>query len=282
MMTLGLRTLLGPLATATGMLSFVPSAEAELSFCNDTGFSASVAIGYLGEKEWTSEGWWNADPGECVTTVVSPRAQAYYYWHALNENGEYVSEDYYFCTSDEVFTIVGDTDCKSRGYDRVSFSEIRIDVDGSAEVRLTTALAPEAPPKRKTPEPQVENSEAKETSEPSTAEAPSTDDLTDTAVLDFPLIKATLLGEWRDKNNDLVTMIIDRDKLEDQFGDISAPASWRLAGTCAGAAGQGPVMLVEYEDGVGGTLCWLMLGLDDNQLVLRAVNRTELMEFIRE
>ncbi|MEO0372962.1 MAG: DUF1036 domain-containing protein, partial [Pseudomonadota bacterium] len=97
-------------------------AAAQLSFCNETGVNASIAIGYLAGDTWTSEGWWTAQPGQCVTAVDAPQPQAYYYWHAVSENGEFASDAYFFCAVDDVFTIIGDQDCEARGHDRVAFT----------------------------------------------------------------------------------------------------------------------------------------------------------------
>ncbi|MEM7734007.1 MAG: DUF1036 domain-containing protein, partial [Pseudomonadota bacterium] len=65
--------------SAGWVLTLVPPAAAELSFCNDTDVNASIAIGYLAGDKWTSEGWWTAPPGQCITAVDAPQAQAYFY-----------------------------------------------------------------------------------------------------------------------------------------------------------------------------------------------------------
>ncbi|MEO0774526.1 MAG: DUF1036 domain-containing protein, partial [Pseudomonadota bacterium] len=71
------------------LLTLATPAMAELRFCNETNVNASIAIGYLAGDKWTSEGWWTAQPGQCVTTVDAPQPQAFYYWHAVNEVGEF-------------------------------------------------------------------------------------------------------------------------------------------------------------------------------------------------
>ncbi|MEM7598850.1 MAG: DUF1036 domain-containing protein [Pseudomonadota bacterium] len=153
-------TLIGAGTMAIGLST---PAQAELRFCNDTDVNVSIAIGYLGGDQWTSEGWWNAGAGQCVTVVDAPAPQSYYYWHAVNEIGTFKSEDYYFCAVNDVFTIIGDTECAARGHDRLSFTEVQIAASGEAEVRLTAALAPEPPAQAQTQRKSAEPEEATDT-----------------------------------------------------------------------------------------------------------------------
>lgn len=99
-------------------------ALAGLEFCNQTGAKVSVAIGYKGDKGWTSEGWWNFDPTECREVISRDLTLSHYYWRAESAELSWDHENYMFCTSDDVFTIVGDEDCAARGYDREGFNEI--------------------------------------------------------------------------------------------------------------------------------------------------------------
>ncbi len=102
------------------------AAQAGLKFCNDTDFVQSVSIGYQGDEDWTSEGWWNVDPGDCATTIPGDLKWQYYYYRAEVDGGDFDGENYFFCTSPQVYTIVGDADCESRGYDKERFREIDV------------------------------------------------------------------------------------------------------------------------------------------------------------
>ena len=55
----------------TGLLALglAGTAEAGLEICNNTSLEQTVAIGYKGDTDWTSEGWWNIAPGACSTLV---------------------------------------------------------------------------------------------------------------------------------------------------------------------------------------------------------------------
>jgi uncharacterized membrane protein len=97
---------------------------ADLEVCNNTGVSASVAIGYKSGDAWMSEGWWNIASGACKVVVSGELKQRYYYLSPRGET-DFVGEmDYSFCTQDESFTITGEEDCEKRGFSRETFFRI--------------------------------------------------------------------------------------------------------------------------------------------------------------
>jgi uncharacterized membrane protein len=118
-------------------------AHAGLTVCNEASETASVSIGYKGEEDWTSEGWWNIDPGDCVTVIAGDLKNRYYYWRASSLSNIFEHQEYYFCTQTEVYTIVGDTDCDARGFDRSRFNEV--EVGGAADFTLTLTADGPAP-----------------------------------------------------------------------------------------------------------------------------------------
>lgn len=216
-------------------------AHAGLSFCNDSALRATVAIGYKGAEDWTSEGWWAVEPGACATVIEGPLPLSHYYWRATDENGAFAAQDYWFCVADEAFTIVGDRDCASRGHRRERFSEIVVGAGGTATVRLAAAAAP-APVEARAPDP-----------EPAPAET----------AYDFDAIRAALQGVWHDLGDEAFTTIIEGDAIEDRFvGIVAGEATFDLAATCAEAGGAGPVMLVTYTQFPDEPLCWIILTLD--------------------
>lgn len=115
-------------------------AQAGLTICNDSDASQDVSIGYKGEEDWTSEGWWIIEPNECATPIGADLTRRYYYLRAEKAGGAFKGEEYYFCTSSEAYTIVGDTDCQERGYEREDFIEIDTGETGTDfTYRLTQA-----------------------------------------------------------------------------------------------------------------------------------------------
>ena len=126
-------------------LALPGAAWAGLRICNETGDTQSVAIGYKGAEDWTSEGWWNIAPGDCATPVLGDLQKRYFYYRAEVDGGDFDGENYMFCTSPDEFTIVGDTECEDRGYDREAFREI--DTGEEATEYVFTLVADTAGPK---------------------------------------------------------------------------------------------------------------------------------------
>jgi uncharacterized membrane protein len=132
------------LAAAT-LCIWAGAAQAELKICNETQDVQGVSIGYKGEADWTSEGWWNIQPGDCATPVSGDLKQRYYYYRAEVDGGPFEGEDYTFCTSPDVFTIVGDTDCEARGYEKENFSEIDTGTSAKSYTFTLTSSEPANP-----------------------------------------------------------------------------------------------------------------------------------------
>ena len=106
-----------------------PAAESDdgsLRICNQTANPISIAFGFRADKGWQSEGWWIAEPRDCVTVFRGDlEARRYYYLYATDDIGGGVWDgDVFMCTRDETFTIFGVEDCLARGYERTGFFEI--------------------------------------------------------------------------------------------------------------------------------------------------------------
>lgn len=100
--------------------------EGSLRVCNETSNRVSIAFGYRAEKGWQSEGWWVADPSDCVTVYRGDlEARRYYYLYAADDvSGGAWDGNVFMCTRDETFTIFGVEDCLARGYERTGFFEV--------------------------------------------------------------------------------------------------------------------------------------------------------------
>jgi uncharacterized membrane protein len=112
-------------AAMTAGLSIASAAEAGFDICNQTKDEITVAFGYRENGDWTSAGWYNIAPGECATVYDKSLQERYYYYYAEQVNGNIVWEgetaNDVFCATDEAFTIVGDSNCKGRGYQPYKF-----------------------------------------------------------------------------------------------------------------------------------------------------------------
>lgn len=126
------------LVAAALALIWAGSAQAGLRVCNETADVQSISVGYQGDEGWTSEGWWNADPGACIVTLPADLTERYYYYRAEVKGGDFAGENYFFCTQPTVYTIVGDAECVERGFDREAFREVDVGA-GSTEFTVTLA-----------------------------------------------------------------------------------------------------------------------------------------------
>ena len=128
------------------MVGLAGTAEAGFKVCNKTELTQSVAIGYKGDTDWTSEGWWNIKPGDCATLITGDLKKRYYYYYAEADGREFQSQNYVFCTKNDAFTIVGDTDCEKRGFETVRFREVdtgETDINYTLSVVEDTQVTPE-------------------------------------------------------------------------------------------------------------------------------------------
>ncbi|WP_088622829.1 DUF1036 domain-containing protein [Oceanicola sp. 22II-s10i] len=139
------------IAAVIAALAVPSAATAGLTFCNDSGRSQSIAIGYKVGESYLSRGWWNLDPGACKEVLTGDLTQRYYYYR-MESRGYSFDGDYAFCAENAAFRIEGDTACATRGYDERRFRKIdtgktaktfTYTVTGSSQ----TALKSDAPAK---------------------------------------------------------------------------------------------------------------------------------------
>ncbi len=115
----------GIIVASAVFLAATGVARAGFEICNDSSVRANVAIGYMGEGDWTSEGWWRIEPGDCKTVLTDELTRTRYYWRATSASGpDWPARKFMFCTAKKPFTIVGDDDCTVRSYRREGFDEI--------------------------------------------------------------------------------------------------------------------------------------------------------------
>ncbi len=227
-------------------------ALADLNFCNETDAVVSIAVGYKDGGTWTSEGWWNPGPGDCVTPVGGDLTNRYYYYRVQSDDIDFPTENYSFCTTSRAFTIVGDENCEARGFTTANFNELDTGDARDWTVSLT-ASGGAAQPER------------------GSSGAGRLDSLT-----------PALQGFWKDSSDDAIGMRVDGMRLTDYFAGIAGGgADWTAAETCPGANGAGPVLLVTYDDFAGDTLCWVLLELTATRFSFRAVGGTADVTMVR-
>jgi uncharacterized membrane protein len=118
--------LAGVLAVGAG----TPDAKAGLRFCNESGRTQNVAVGYQHGDDWASEGWWVLRPGECKVAIGGDlKWRTYYYRIKSGGVSRKEGANYYFCTKTQPFTIIGTHNrhhCSSRGYYRRGFKKVNV------------------------------------------------------------------------------------------------------------------------------------------------------------
>tara|TARA_R110002126_G_scaffold178600_6_gene327613 strand:+ start:2413 stop:3558 length:1146 start_codon:yes stop_codon:yes gene_type:complete len=115
---------------------FSTSAQAKLKVCNETGELRDVAIGYKADGEWTSEGWWKIEDGECKVVINEDLKRTFYYYRTVHKRGDFDGQAFNFCTQAKPFTIEGDKDCGSRGFNTSKFRELKL-LKGTTGFTLT-------------------------------------------------------------------------------------------------------------------------------------------------
>lgn len=228
-------------------------ALADFNVCNESAYDASVAIGYKDGENWTSEGWWNIGPGDCASPVKGDLKQRYYYVRVTSDDVDYPTEDYAFCTTPKVFTIVGDENCTARGYDKAFF----VEVDTGEARDYTFPLYAEGG------------------GDASGDDTPGDDGqqaLEDDYQRLYAQVYGDLQGFWVDPDDDAIGLRIDDTRLTDYFaGAPGGSATWTVADTCTDADGAGPVLLVDYDDFDTAPLCWVILRLSYREAQFRAI-----------
>ncbi len=113
--------------------------KADLRVCNKTTSRVGIAIGYKGDREWTTEGWWTVDADSCATLLPGPLVGRYYYMYAVDydQGGEWGGSSAFLCTQEKEFTIHGVNDCVARGYQRTGFYEVDTGSQESWTIQLT-------------------------------------------------------------------------------------------------------------------------------------------------
>ena len=130
--------LIVPVVAIMSLLIHASPARAELELCNKTGYPVELAIGYSSNNRWVSEGWWTIAGGGCQVVVRGDLKERYYYYYAEHRQvGGTWGGSYPFCVSRNRFTIVGDKNCQSRGYEQRGFKQIDTRDARSARRNLT-------------------------------------------------------------------------------------------------------------------------------------------------
>lgn len=120
-----------------GLSLFWPrQAMAAFLFCNETKSVIEAAFGHRDDGVWTSEGWWQIQPGQCARVYGKPLTQRFYFFYARaltlkakDGAGPMIwSGKYAFCADNKAFKAQGDSNCEARGFQMKGFQEVDVGV----------------------------------------------------------------------------------------------------------------------------------------------------------
>lgn len=273
------------------------TAEGGLEVCNQTNVNRWLAIGYYDEpkESWTSEGWWELEPGDCTTPVEGALTQQFYYYRAEDPNEQFEGNpDYAFCTVNDAFTIVGDQDCEARNYKTTAFLEVDT---GETATSFTLDLTPQTVPGAQaigdSPAMPPAGADANDQGQIASADAPSpSNDVAaatpspDPAEPNSPFAGSSdgasgggnvlaetyqsLLGDWINVDDRAMKLTFREDVYARyDAGALQETGTYEVAEACPGATAQagGPIIVVRLP-GLGDPVCHEVLYQDNATLEL--------------
>jgi len=306
--TRSLACLLTPLTVGAAVVTATP-ALAGLEVCNQTNVVRWVAIGYSKDDLWTSEGWWELDPGACTNVIDWDLTHQFYYYRAEDPNEEFEGDGYMFCSVDDAFTIVGDQDCESRGYEEVAFREVDTGesattytlvlspstVPGALPVGAPEASAPSSPPPAKNDPPPPRNDPPPPRNDPPPPAAAVPDKSTITSPFGAPATApaqggggtlssthTAIIGRWRSVDDPAATIVFEGG-LYTAFhaGNRMESGSFDVSDACPSAgvdSGGDPVIVVSLP-GESEPYCYGVLYVDQESLEMIALPRGNLLRY---
>ncbi|MBB4264451.1 DUF1036 domain-containing protein [Roseospira visakhapatnamensis] len=285
-------------------------ADAGLRICNQSGIPRFLAIGYSKDDQWTSEGWWTLDTGECATPVEGDLTQRFYYYRAEDPSEAFEGEGYAFCTVDDAFTIIGDQDCAGRGYEEHDFSEIDtgpeapgyVFVIGKGDGIPASGARPEAPAAPPSPPTgaggkgaAAEDAGGPVPTTPSGGDVPpgapedageDTRGDTQGEVGDDPVerTRAGIQGRWQSRDDHHAAIRFGDGRYFDYYeGDLMADGAYSVAMACPdnpGSGGEDPVIIVRLP-GDAAPSCYSVMYMDATSLEMLALPRGNLLRYQR-
>jgi uncharacterized membrane protein len=113
------------LLALTALIGWSSPASAEFRVCNKTKYLVNVAVGYQGDRDFQTEGWWSVTAASCVSPIKGALKNRFIYLYATDiDSNEIMQGTVSMCIDKRRFLITGITDCWRRGLLAVNFVEI--------------------------------------------------------------------------------------------------------------------------------------------------------------
>ncbi len=119
------RGILAVLFGAAMLLLATETTRAEFRVCNRTGSLINIAVGYNGDDDFQTEGWWTITAASCVVPIKEALKGRYVYLYATDVDANDVLQGTFtMCIEKRKFLLVGINDCWRRGLLAVNFAEV--------------------------------------------------------------------------------------------------------------------------------------------------------------
>lgn len=283
-------------------------AHAGLEVCNQTNVARWLSVGYFDDgvnEAWTSEGWWEVLPGECVVPIEDDLSQRFYYYRAEDPEENFTGDPgKTFCSVDDAYTIVGNQDCEARNYETLEYLEVDT---GEANAIFTLVLNPNTVPgalpigaEPSAPDPMgTDEGQAAETETETETETLADQDSADATAGSSPFGGAVatlpgddgdplaetyqaILGSWR-QVDDRAARITFNDDMYARYrvNELIETGPFEIASACPGEAGASdgdPVVVVRLP-GKTTPECLDVLYVDDATLEMLTYPDGRLLRF---
>jgi uncharacterized membrane protein len=114
------------------LLAGTGPAKADFNVCNKTKERVAVALGFLQQGQWMSQGWWNVEPARCATLLPGKLSETKYYLYAdAKAHNWFMGGGFRFCAKNDEFKILGNSNCPLQGGLALGFREITVGKNAS-------------------------------------------------------------------------------------------------------------------------------------------------------
>ena len=112
--------------------------QAKVELCNSSSVTKSMAIAYMDElsADWTSHGYFNVESGTCRDVITGIAKGPDIFLHVHNSTRIEVADGVFCGLASEGFHIVGDRNCRHRGYQNLGYLKATIDPTKPAKIYI--------------------------------------------------------------------------------------------------------------------------------------------------
>lgn len=117
------------------LIGFNQDIQANFKIKNRSGENITIAIGYIEDGIWYTEGWWTIKDKESITIYNKPLKNRYYYYYAKSRNFLWQGVDSLFVDTIASYKLKLDSHLTKEKFSRIGFRVV--DVKNKANYTLT-------------------------------------------------------------------------------------------------------------------------------------------------